>query len=53
MPRVIAYGSHVETELLRDARRAGCDAALPRSLFVEKLEQEIASWLNPAASLNQ
>ena len=46
MPRVIAYGSHVEAEVLRAARKAGCDRVLPRSLFVEELERDIGEWLD-------
>jgi DNA-binding NarL/FixJ family response regulator len=45
-PRVIAYGSHVEAAVLRNARAAGCDLVMPRSQFVEKLETEIADWLS-------
>ena len=45
MPRVIAYGSHVLADALRDARQAGCDHVLPRSRFVKALETEIANWL--------
>jgi CheY-like chemotaxis protein len=45
MPRVTAYGSHVEAELLRAARGAGCDLVLPRSKFVKELDSNIASWL--------
>jgi DNA-binding NarL/FixJ family response regulator len=37
MPRLIAYGSHVDTATLRSAREAGCDVVLPRSKFVEEL----------------
>src|SRR3954462_2457884 len=33
-PRVVAYGSHVDTATLRAARDAGCDVVLPRSKFV-------------------
>src|SRR5262249_17235687 len=29
MPRVVAYGSHVDTATLRAAREAGCDLVLP------------------------
>ncbi|MBY0229646.1 MAG: hypothetical protein K2W96_10240, partial [Gemmataceae bacterium] len=29
MPRVIAFGSHVDAERLRAARAAGCDLVLP------------------------
>jgi CheY-like chemotaxis protein len=48
MPRVIAYGSHVEAAVLRAARQAGCDRVLPRSQFVEELEGKIGEWLAPA-----
>jgi CheY-like chemotaxis protein len=47
MPRVIAYGSHVEAEVLRAAREAGCDRVLPRSKFVREVETDIADWLGP------
>ena len=47
MPRVVAYGSHVEAESLRAARQAGCDRVLPRSRFVEELEAAIGEWLTP------
>ena len=49
MPRVIAYGSHVEAETLRAARKAGCDRVLPRSQFVEELPGEIGEWLSAVA----
>jgi CheY-like chemotaxis protein len=45
MPRVVAYGSHVETATLRAARAAGCDPVLPRSKFVEELARELPKWL--------
>ena len=45
MPTVVAYGSHVEADVLRAARAAGCDKVMPRSQFVDKLELEIAEWL--------
>ena len=45
MPRVTAYGSHVEAAVLRAAREAGCDRVLPRSQFVKELEGKIAEWL--------
>jgi CheY-like chemotaxis protein len=48
MPRVIAFGSHVEAETLRAARTAGCDRVLPRSQFVEELETELSLWLTPS-----
>ena len=46
MPRITAYGSHVEVELLRSAREAGCDLVLPRSKFVKDLDSQIATWLS-------
>jgi CheY-like chemotaxis protein len=44
-PRVVAYGSHVDTATLRAARAAGCDPVLPRSKFVEDLPRELPCWL--------
>jgi CheY-like chemotaxis protein len=45
LPRIVAYGSHVDTETLRSARAAGCDLVLPRSKLVEQLEQQLPHWL--------
>ena len=50
MPRVTAYGSHVEAEVLRAARAAGCDRVLPRSQFVKELETGLPAWLTPPAT---
>ncbi len=47
MPRVVAYGSHVEAAILRAARQAGCDRVMPRSQFAEELEGAIVAWLTP------
>lgn len=47
-PRVVAYGSHVDTESLRSARLAGCDPVLPRSKFVEELPRALPQWLTPS-----
>jgi CheY-like chemotaxis protein len=44
LPRVVAYGSHVDTESLRAARAAGCDPVLPRSKFVEELPTALPDW---------
>ena len=44
-PRVVAYGSHVDTQRLQAARSAGCDPVLPRSKFVEVLPRELPRWL--------
>ena len=44
-PRVVAYGSHVDTATLRAAREAGCDLVLPRSQFVEELPRALSGWM--------
>jgi CheY-like chemotaxis protein len=44
-PRLIAYGSHVDADMLRQARQAGCDLVLPRSQFVADLEHKLPEWL--------
>ena len=46
MPRVIAFGSHVDVDLLAAARQAGCDRVMPRSQFVKLLETELKEWLS-------
>lgn len=33
VPRIVGFGSHVDTELLAAARAAGCTDVLPRSRF--------------------
>jgi CheY-like chemotaxis protein len=48
MPRVVAYGSHVDTATLRAAREAGCDIVLPRSKFVEELPRALPDWMAPS-----
>ncbi len=45
MPRIVAYGSHVDTATLRKAREAGCDVVLPRSKFVEELPNKLGEWM--------
>lgn len=45
LPRVVAYGSHVDTARLQAARAAGCDPVLPRSKFVTELPQALPQWL--------
>jgi CheY-like chemotaxis protein len=45
-PRVVAYGSHVDTATLKAARDAGCDPVLPRSKFVEVLPTELPAWFS-------
>ncbi|CAN5696910.1 hypothetical protein BH23PLA1_BH23PLA1_32930 [soil metagenome] len=44
--RFIAFGSHVETEALDNARDAGCDPVLPRSRFTAELPDLIRSNMN-------
>jgi CheY-like chemotaxis protein len=46
MPRVVAYGSHVDAAGLKAARDAGCDVVLPRSAFVEQLPVHLTEWLS-------
>jgi hypothetical protein len=50
---VTAYGSHVDVERLKAARAAGCTRVLPRSAFVEKLENELTVWLSTLPMLDQ
>jgi CheY-like chemotaxis protein len=47
LPRVVAYGSHVDAESLRAARAAGCDPVFPRSKFVEELPNALPHWFEP------
>ena len=39
---IIGYGSHVQTELLAQARAAGCTRVLPRSAFAHQLPSLLA-----------
>jgi CheY-like chemotaxis protein len=41
---VVAYGSHVDSARLHQAREAGCDVVWPRSKFVEELRQALPQW---------
>ncbi len=50
MPKLIAFGSHVDAARLKSARIAGCDEVLPRSSFFERLPVEIAKWVNESNS---
>ena len=45
--QVLGFLSHVQGDLARDAREAGCDFVLARSAF----SQELSSWLTKLASL--
>lgn len=40
--RVIAFGSHVDVDVLDAARAAGCDQVLARSVFFGRLGQVLA-----------
>lgn len=42
--RVVAFGSHVDTATLADARAAGCDPVWPRSLMAERLPAVLPVW---------
>jgi DNA-binding NarL/FixJ family response regulator len=44
MPKVIGFGSHVDAELLKAARRAGCDVVMPRSQFSDQVEEKLKEW---------
>jgi len=44
MPRVIGFGSHVDVDTLKAARKAGCDSVMPRSQFSEQLEAKLPEW---------
>ncbi len=44
-PRFVGFGSHVDVEILKAARAAGCDLVMPRSQFVAKLEADLPKWL--------
>ena len=37
--RVVAYGAHVDKQLLATATEAGCDEVLPRSQFFSRLPE--------------
>ncbi len=43
--RTVAFGPHVQKELLAGAERAGCDAVYPNSKFKMDTEAIIAQWL--------
>jgi CheY-like chemotaxis protein len=45
IPRIVAYGSHVDAAGLKSARDAGCDVVLPRSAFVEQLPHKLVEWM--------
>ena len=41
--RVIGFGSHVDTDLLRAARAAGCETVLARSAFFPRLDDLLST----------
>jgi CheY-like chemotaxis protein len=41
---LIGYVSHVETEVIRRAREAGCDTVMARSAFVQKLGEMLSAY---------
>ena len=44
-PRVIAFGAHVLTARLQEAREAGCDDVMPRSKFSVTLPEILTRYL--------
>ncbi len=42
---VIAFGSHVQTDLLKRAREADCDTVMPRSRFTSELVKLLQDYL--------
>ena len=44
--RVVAFLSHVQTELAAQARNAGCDEVMPRSAFTQNLAAILAGPKN-------
>jgi DNA-binding NarL/FixJ family response regulator len=44
--RVIGFGSHVDKETLDAAMSAGCDEVMPRSKFVQGLEENLPRWFS-------
>jgi CheY-like chemotaxis protein len=50
---VIAFGAHVETERLAEARAAGCREVLPRSQFNMQLPQILTRYLGATDTAGQ
>lgn len=46
-PPVVAFGSHVATARLQEARDAGCDEVLPRSRFSASLPELLKKYCGP------
>lgn len=53
MPKLIAYGSHVDAESLKSAKQAGCDHVMARSQFVKQLETHLARWCGQEPLANE
>ncbi len=49
LPRLIAYGSHVDHESLRVARHASYDIVMPRSEFFDTMPAKIGEWAKPGS----
>ena len=47
-PRVIAFGAHVHTARLEEAREAGCDEVMPRSRFSAELTKILSQYCGDA-----
>ncbi|HVJ82603.1 MAG TPA: response regulator [Planctomycetia bacterium] len=45
---LMAFGSHVDVELLRAARAAGCEPVMARSEFTKRLPELLAAAIAPA-----
>ena len=43
-PKFVGFGSHVDVATLKAARDAGCDLVMPRSQFVNRLEDDLPKW---------
>lgn len=48
-PPVIAFGAHVDTTRLAEARQAGCREVLPRSVFNMQLPEILTRYLGEPA----
>lgn len=47
---VLAFGSHVEVDLLKRARAAGCQQVVPRSKFTTELATWLKEYLKPRSA---
>jgi len=51
IPTVIAYGPHVQTARLEEARLAGCSLVMPRGQFSNQMEELLRTHLASGSSL--